>query len=85
MPVITMSTSPIARCSGHASCGACVGQRTTKIVQAAAFGIAELAGFEPATSSLRTMCTKRSDQEKRRPSGGLWRGCGTSDVRRRET
>ena len=40
----------------RASCGACVGQRTTKIVQAAAFEIAdnaltrafvELAGFDP--------------------------------------
>ena len=70
-----------------------MGQRTTKIVQAAAFEIAdnaltrasvELAGFEPATSSLRKMWSKQSDQGKRIPLMFLWRGCGASDVRRRE-
>jgi len=48
-----------------------VGKRTTKIEQAAAFEIAdnaltrafvELAGFEPATSSLRKMWSNRRDQ-----------------------
>ena len=69
--VITMSISQTARCSGHASCGAWVGLRTTAIVQAAAFEIAdnaltgafvELAGFEPATSSLRKMRANVGDQ-----------------------
>ena len=57
-----------------------MGQRTTKIVQAAAFEIAdnaltrafvELTGFEPVTSSLRKMRSKRSDQGKQRESEGL--------------
>ena len=62
-----------------------MGQRTTKIAQAAAFDIAdnaltrafvELAGFEPATSSLRKIRSKRSDQGKRPPIPGWWSGCG---------
>jgi len=44
-----------------------------------------LTGFEPVTPSLRKMQSKPSDQEKRHPIPGLWRGCGTSVVRHRET
>ena len=45
----------------------------------------ELTGFEPVTSSLRKMRSKASDQGKRHGLAGLWRGCGASDVRHRET
>ena len=45
----------------------------------------ELAGFEPAAFSLRKMRSKASDQGKRHAFMVLWRGCGTSDVRCRET
>ena len=44
----------------------------------------ELAGFEPATSSLRKMRSKSCDQGKRHGLTLLWRGCGTSHVRQRE-
>ena len=65
-----------------------------EIVQAAAFEIAdnaltrafvELAGFEPATSSLRKMRSKRCDQGKWHTLAGLWSTCGTSDERHRES
>jgi hypothetical protein len=71
-----------------------VGQRTTKVVQAAAFEIAdnaltrafmELAGFEPAAPSLRKMRSKPSDQGELPLIPGLWSSCGASHVRRRET
>jgi hypothetical protein len=45
----------------------------------------ELTGFEPGAPSLRKMRSKRSDQGKRHVFTVLWRGCGTSDVRHRET
>ena len=45
----------------------------------------ELTGFEPVTPSLRKMWSNTSDQGKRLPLTGLWSGCGTSDVRPRET
>jgi hypothetical protein len=44
----------------------------------------ELTGLEPAAPSLRKMRSKLSDQEKRPALGVVWRGCGPSDVRRRE-
>ena len=44
----------------------------------------ELAGFEPATFSLRKM-SKPCHQGKRHRLAVLWRGCGTSVVRRSET
>ena len=45
----------------------------------------ELTGFEPVTSSLRKMQSKPSDQEIWLKIAVLWRGCGTSHVRRGET
>jgi len=45
----------------------------------------ELTGFEPVTPSLRKMWSKPSDQGKQPTSAVLWRGCGTSQVRPRET
>ena len=47
--------------------------------------LVELAGFEPAALSLRTMQSKRSDQGIRRYFEVLWRGCGTTDVRHSES
>lgn len=47
-------------------------------------GSVELTGFELVTPSLRSMQSNHCDQGQRRPSH-LWRGCGTSPVRRRET
>jgi len=47
--------------------------------------LVELTGFEPVTPSLRKMWANSSDQEKRHVIGGLWGGCGASDVRLRES
>jgi hypothetical protein len=46
--------------------------------------LVELTGFEPVTSSLRKMRTKRCDQGICLDSAGLWSGCATSDVSGRE-
>jgi hypothetical protein len=45
----------------------------------------ELTGFEPVTPSLRKMRSKRSDQAFQGEIAVLWRGCGTSHARCRET
>ena len=47
--------------------------------------VVELTGFEPVAPSLRKTRTKRCDLGFQAHLRVLWRGCGTSDVRRRET